>query len=230
MKRVVWLTTVVSLLVMSIPGLSLSANQPQLLASNSKNYLPIILKGYPEYYQLTCWSAEYQPNQCNSPVEIHNASVAVQDSTADCIKDVTWGFTSSYIWVKDGCRATFNINQDSAKIELPTTGQTKCYDSLGNERSCIGSLEDGGTQSGVGWPNPRFAVMGDCVQDHLTGLMWTRNANLRDYSGWSEALAYANNLNLCGYSDWRLPNIIELKSLLNFSQDNSITWLVGQGF
>lgn len=106
---------------MFIPGLSLSNNltvgrQEKLNAILglpnfiSKKYLPIILKGYSNNYQLTCWSVEYQPNQCSSPTIIHNASVAVEVSVAECIQDVTWGFTSNYVWVKDGCRATFNIN------------------------------------------------------------------------------------------------------------------------
>jgi hypothetical protein len=47
MKRIVWLTNVVSLLVMFIPGFSLSGN---LTVGQSKNYLPIILKGYPENF------------------------------------------------------------------------------------------------------------------------------------------------------------------------------------
>jgi hypothetical protein len=121
MKRIVWVITVVSLLVMFIPGLSLSANlavgQHEKLNAIlglpnfiGKKYLPIILKGYSKNYQLTCWSVDYQPNQCSSPIQIHNVSIVVQVSDAECIQNQTWGFTSSFIWVKDGCRATFTIN------------------------------------------------------------------------------------------------------------------------
>ncbi|OGL45816.1 MAG: hypothetical protein A2W05_10650 [Candidatus Schekmanbacteria bacterium RBG_16_38_10] len=103
-------------------------------------------------------------------------------------------------------------------IQLPQTGQTKCYGGYGVEIACAGTGQDGEIQVGVAWPNPKFAVSGDCVTDNLTGLMWSRNANLAGYMNWNAALNYANNLTLCGYSDWRLPNRKELRSLINYGQ------------
>jgi hypothetical protein len=89
---------------------------------------------------------------------------------------------------------------------------------------------------GVAWPNPRFTVSGDCVTDNLTGLMWTRNGNLLGGKrSWQEALDYvANTVNsgagTCGHSDWRLPNVNELESLVNAEQAYGEDWLNGQGF
>lgn len=45
--------------------------------------------------------------------------------------------------------------------------------------------------------------------------MWARNGNLAGYMTWNSAIDYANNLTLCGYSDWSLPNVNELESLVN---------------
>jgi hypothetical protein len=86
---------------------------------------------------------------------------------------------------------------------------------------------DGVYQKGVAWPNPRFTIgTGDssnCVTDHLTGLMWLRNPDptLRD---WYTALTYCEDLDGTsgrgGYSDWRMPNVNELLSLIAWQYDN----------
>lgn len=115
-------------------------------------------------------------------------------------------------------------------VQLPQTGQTKCYDTNGNEIACAGTGQDGEIRAGVAWPNPRFTVSGNCVTDNLTGLMWSRDGN-PSLMTWYKALDYTNNLNLCGYSDWHLPNINELYSLLNSElySDNGY-WLSKNGF
>ena len=115
-------------------------------------------------------------------------------------------------------------------VDLPKTGQTTCYDTAGNVIACPYTGQDGDIQAGVPWPTPRFTVSGDCVTDNLTGLMWTKNANLPGvYKTWQQALDYANGLSLCGHTDWRLPNVNELESLINAEQSNSATWLNTQG-
>ncbi|MCX5887397.1 MAG: DUF1566 domain-containing protein [Proteobacteria bacterium] len=116
-------------------------------------------------------------------------------------------------------------------VNLPRTGQTKCYDTTGIEIPCAGTGQDGEIQAGVEWPSPRFTVNGDCVTDNLTGLMWAKNANLPGYkTRWDKAIDYCNNLTLGGYSDWRLPNVNELESLTNADEVNVATWLNSQGF
>ncbi|MDD5434279.1 MAG: DUF1566 domain-containing protein [Nitrospira sp.] len=111
----------------------------------------------------------------------------------------------------------------SGLVHLWKTGQAACYDSAGNVIACAGTGQDGEIQAGVPWSNPRFTVgagiEADCVTDNLTGLMWTKNAHLSgSYLNWQQALDYANNLTLCGYSDWRLPNRKELMSLIDRSK------------
>jgi hypothetical protein len=115
-------------------------------------------------------------------------------------------------------------------IQLPQTGQTKCYDSTGAVIPCAGTGQDGDIRAGVAWPNPRFTVNGNCVTDNLTGLMWPKNGNLVGLKTWDKAIDYANNLTLCGYSDWHLPNVNELESLINNNVTNTAKWLKTQGF
>ena len=76
-------------------------------------------------------------------------------------------------------------------ISLPWTGQEKCYNSSGTEISCTGTGQDGEYQMGTDWPDPRFTSSGDCVTDNLTGLMWSKNANLPNGTmNWQGALDY----------------------------------------
>jgi uncharacterized repeat protein (TIGR01451 family) len=122
-------------------------------------------------------------------------------------------------------------------VNLPQTGQTKCYDSLGNEISCTGTGQDGEIRAGVAWPNPRFTDNGDdTILDNLTGLMWTKDANLPGAMlTWQDGLDYVAGMNAgtypnFGYTDWCLPNVDELESLINADEAKNATWLSDQGF
>lgn len=56
------------------------------------------------------------------------------------------------------------------------------------------------------------AAGGDVWTDSISGLMWQNG----DECGleWEAAIAYCENLSWGGYSDWRLPTISELRSLI----------------
>jgi Protein of unknown function (DUF1566) len=58
----------------------------------------------------------------------------------------------------------------------------------------------------------RFAVDGDVVADHKTGLEWTRMPGPAVKAG--GAPAYCESLDLGGRSDWRLPSPAEIQALL----------------
>ena len=60
------------------------------------------------------------------------------------------------------------------------------------------------------------------VTDQVTGLMWEKSGSFTAMT-WEEAKAYVRKLNLqnfSGYSDWRLPTLEELASLLESSWKN----------
>ncbi|MEI6209969.1 MAG: DUF1566 domain-containing protein [Desulfuromonadales bacterium] len=89
------------------------------------------------------------------------------------------------------------------------------------------------------WPSPRFTDNANgTVTDNLTGLIWLKNANCFGTQAWSTAVASANNLakGACGLTDgssagqWRLPNVLELRSLVNEQQGIPATWLNTQVF
>jgi hypothetical protein len=60
----------------------------------------------------------------------------------------------------------------------------------------------------------------ETITDSATGLMWAQ-----DDSGegmiWSDALEYAESSELAGYTDWRLPNIKELQSIVDYNYSPS---------
>jgi hypothetical protein len=87
-----------------------------------------------------------------------------------------------------------------------------------------GTRDDGALKRGVAWPTPRFTDNGDgTVTDNLTRLIWLKNANAFGKKTWAEALTAANGLEAGGgltdgskKGDWRLPNLRELQSLVDY--------------
>ncbi len=63
-----------------------------------------------------------------------------------------------------------------------------------------------------------FVDNGDgTVSDLATGLMWAKADNGKGIE-WVEALPYAEGATLAGHSDWRLPNVKELQSIVDYSR------------
>ena len=104
------------------------------------------------------------------------------------------------------------------KAPVEKTGQITSYSATGGE--------DGDLKKGVKWPNPRFTDSGNgTVKDNLTRLIWLKNANAFGLRTWEQALSDANTLasGSAGLTDgskagdWRLPNVKELHSLIDFA-------------
>jgi hypothetical protein len=64
----------------------------------------------------------------------------------------------------------------------------------------------------AGKPAGADVALNPAWTDLATGLMWTKNDNGADVD-WNQADAYCSNLELAGYSGWRLPTIAELEGI-----------------
>ena len=102
---------------------------------------------------------------------------------------------------------------------LPRTGQTSHY----HEAGSYDQGDDGVTQIGYPASGTRWEDTGNgTVIDWATGLMWQKNCSHGETFGdlhgsmtWEEAFQYIARMNYAaygGYSDWRLPNCLELLS------------------
>jgi len=116
------------------------------------------------------------------------------------------------------------------KYPIVGTGQTRCYDN----RHEIAPPKPGqpfygqDTQHKGGAPSYKLSADGLTVYDQVTGLTWQRspelngdgNLNRSDKQTLVQAQALPAKLNAArfgGFSDWRLPTIKELYSLILFS-------------
>jgi hypothetical protein len=129
-----------------------------------------------------------------------------------------------------------------ASVNLSRTGQEKCYNTSGTSVDCAtaGAGQDGDIKAGVVWPASRFVSSGDCITDNLTGLKWTKDANVVGTKNWASAISSAAAVNLCGCDSWRLPNVNELESLVHAGYNEELCggslcsslsdWLKEMGF
>ncbi len=61
------------------------------------------------------------------------------------------------------------------------------------------------------------------VSDAATGLTWQQASPAASTATWAQASAACVGLNLGGHSDWRLPSLAELSTLIDFSKANPAT-------
>ena len=139
--------------------------------------------------------------------------------------------TGQVAWV-DGAEVTGN----RYPAPVPQTGQTTSY----------ASGDDGEREKGIPWePSTRYITgttgttgVTVVVTDTLTGLVWLQDANCiaNEYPSfdtdghvaWHQALSFVEGITVtgtysncsAGFSDWRLPNVQELQSVIDYGRTN----------
>jgi hypothetical protein len=134
-----------------------------------------------------------------------------------------------------GC-GSFECNPPGPHFTLPDTGQALCYGGALDSMECPGSPgaeECAGTpycgqDAQYGWdtshgPEARFTrteeVPGEPVAiDNVTGIVWQAAPDPGVNIGWSDALAFCDDLIWAEQDDWRLPDIYELTSIMDLGR------------
>jgi len=175
--------------------------------------------------------------------EIYNAAPKHHENAAT-VDDVVpgkffWGLDKNNAW------GLLYGSPDSSRIEAPVlkTGQTTLVKNYDNWNS--NAYKDDAYWAAQGYGidcsnanGARFEVHkrpdnqedDGTVTDKKTGLMWTQNANRFESVLWEAAFTSVLNLRTlpegCGssgvacYTDWRLPNIKELQSLIDYGHSS----------
>lgn len=99
--------------------------------------------------------------------------------------------------------------QQRAKVIFWTTGAVFCVALL--------VIQEGRLLAGA--PATQYLVSADTVQDLQTTLEWQRSVPGEAFT-WAKALEYCEGLDLGGHTDWRLPNLSELGSIVNVARKN----------
>ena len=102
------------------------------------------------------------------------------------------------------------------------TGQRTCYDQNGQVEDCVGGScvgQDGFYANGCP-SEDRFTDNGDgTVTDSCTGLVWQQEVGNGGVGmSWCDSLSYCAGLELAGHDNWRLPNVKELQSIIDYER------------
>lgn len=141
-------------------------------------------------------------------------------------------FEIQFDWNGSTQRFTAVIVNDAAG-GLNDTGATRCLDDTGAQVACsattlarqdaalgrdAGSNTNSGADGRLGFA---FAAVAGgsggagCTRDLVTGLVWSTASNASSALAAEAAVSVANSASRCGFSDWRLPTVLDLASLVD---------------
>lgn len=119
------------------------------------------------------------------------------------IIDAQYATTTFYVsTTMNGDETMFGVNLVDGRIKgYPTSSQFYVFCASGNESYGANSFADNND---------------DTITDSATGLMWQKNDTTS--LGWEDAINTCEAASTAGLSDWRLPNIKELQSILDYTR------------
>jgi hypothetical protein len=172
---------------------------------------------------MLCTPANIGPDYCgDGTIDPDEDCDGTNLGGASCV-DVP-GYASGTLACGPGCR--FDVSGCDAGA-FPASGQTTCYSTTGVVVACAGTGQDGEKQAGA---NLAYQDNGDgTVTDLNTGLTWEKlsddgSVHDRDavftFANAQTHVAALNGMSFAGHTDWRLPNVRELLSLVHYGVAN----------
>ena len=182
-----------------------------LIAENALSQSPVITS-FHENGSMT-WTNSDTNLFCQIEWAASLAGSNVWHSGYSSLSDIQPSNGSTTVSVPMFYRVSVSSNR-SQFVAVAKTGQTNSY--LPGD--------DGQWGKGIASPVPRYSIQADpaIVLDNLTGLMWSRNANPAGTRNLAGAIAFCADLRWGGYQDWRIPNVKELMSLVDFGNFNPV--------
>ncbi|MBF0240819.1 MAG: DUF1566 domain-containing protein, partial [SAR324 cluster bacterium] len=159
----------------------------------------------------------YASESSATPPAVTDSSWTSVTSSASYTGTGTFTLTSSgegsktvYVWFRDSAgnvsivtSASISYSLGHDRLVWPDTGQTTSYTATFGEDNDYTIRAPSYTDNGNG-----------TITDNITGLVWQKEDDNNTYS-WSSAGTYCDNLELGSQTDWRLPHVKELSTLVN---------------
>jgi hypothetical protein len=182
--------------------------------------------------------------QCDADLAICTGDLDSCDATLDtCTTDLATcdGDLSTCQSIADFLEVNIKqCNSDLLKCQantqpFPATGQIRCWDNSGAEIPCDGTGQDGDIQAGA---ELSYTDTGLTIIDNNTKLEWMKlddnNLGCGSYPGsldkdcefnWDDAFTFVASLNANNHAGggWRVPNVKELQSIVNYAYIQAIS-------
>ncbi len=159
---------------------------------------------------------------CVSPCNTNSCGTHSDDNCTPLSLDVYYcGCVDSYSWNAGECKE-YSTGLTIGNI---CTGQDKCYNNSSQIITCPVLGEDffGQDAQYTDSCTPQSFTIVDTgfenekiVQDNNTGLQWQQTLSTNSF--WENAYIYCDKLTYGGYSDWRLPNPLEILTISDSSR------------
>lgn len=132
------------------------------------------------------------------------------------------------------CQGNLATCEATPKGQPKTTGQSQCWDGVGTAIPCAGTGQD--AQFAKGLPVAFVDNSDGTITDPVTGLTWeklSQDGSVHEWSAgydWTAAFSKIDSLNVAafaGHTDWRLPNMFELITLVDMEYTTAYPTIKG---